>query len=114
MFLISIGAGYQASQATTCTSTPDIIYTAWRRKWQPTPVFLPGESHGQRSLAGIEVPGTQATSRINTIIYITLKIRNVPNYLHFLFLSISSESGYTHGVRGNADFYQCRKIIQTV
>ena len=24
----------------------------WRRAWQPTPVFWPGESHGQRSLAG--------------------------------------------------------------
>ena len=24
----------------------------WRRKWQPTPIFLPGESHGQRSLVG--------------------------------------------------------------
>ena len=24
----------------------------WRRKWQPTPVFLPGESHGPRSLVG--------------------------------------------------------------
>ena len=24
----------------------------WRRKWQPTAVFLPGEFHGQRSLAG--------------------------------------------------------------
>ena len=24
----------------------------WRRKWQPTPVFLPGESHGQSSLEG--------------------------------------------------------------
>ena len=24
----------------------------WRRKWQPTPVFLPGESQGQRSLIG--------------------------------------------------------------
>ena len=24
----------------------------WRRTWRPTPVFLPGESHGQRSLAG--------------------------------------------------------------
>ena len=24
----------------------------WRREWQPTPVFLPEESHGQRSLAG--------------------------------------------------------------
>ena len=26
--------------------------THWRRKWQPTPVFLTGESHGQRSLVG--------------------------------------------------------------
>ena len=24
----------------------------WRRAWQPTPAFLPGESHGQRSVAG--------------------------------------------------------------
>ena len=24
----------------------------WRWAWKPTPVFLPGESHGQRSLAG--------------------------------------------------------------
>ena len=24
----------------------------WRRAWRPTPVFLPGESHGQRSLVG--------------------------------------------------------------
>ena len=24
----------------------------WRRSWQPTPVFLPGEFHGQKSLAG--------------------------------------------------------------
>ena len=24
----------------------------WRRNWQPTPIFLPGKSHGQRSLVG--------------------------------------------------------------
>ena len=24
----------------------------WRKKWQPTPVFLPGKSHGRRSLIG--------------------------------------------------------------
>ena len=24
----------------------------WKKAWPPTPVFLPGESHGQRSLAG--------------------------------------------------------------
>ena len=29
----------------------------WRRKWQPTPVFLPGESHGQRSLVGYSSRG---------------------------------------------------------
>ena len=31
---------------------PWIGKVPWRRKWQPTPVFLPGESYGQRSLAG--------------------------------------------------------------
>ena len=29
----------------------------WRRKWQPTPVFLPGKSHGQRRLADYIVHG---------------------------------------------------------
>ena len=29
----------------------------WRRQWQPTAVFLPGESHGQRSLAGCSLRG---------------------------------------------------------
>ena len=29
----------------------------WRRKWQPTPVFLPGESHGWRSLVGYSPQG---------------------------------------------------------
>ena len=29
----------------------------WRRKWQPTPVFLPGKAYGQRSLACCVVHG---------------------------------------------------------
>ena len=29
----------------------------WRRKWQPTPVFLPGKSHGQRGLVGYSAWG---------------------------------------------------------
>ena len=32
-------------------------FMQWRRKWQPTPVFLPGESHGQRSLVGCRLWG---------------------------------------------------------
>ena len=31
----------------------------WRRAWQPPPVFLPGESHGQRGLAGYNPWGLQ-------------------------------------------------------
>ena len=27
-----------------------LMKNGWRRKWQPTPVFLPGKLHGQRSL----------------------------------------------------------------
>ena len=34
----------------------------WRRKWQPIPVFLPGESHGQRSLAGCSPWGCQESN----------------------------------------------------
>ena len=36
----------------------------WRRAWQPTPIFLPGESHGQRSLMGyIQSMGSQRVRR---------------------------------------------------
>ena len=34
------------------SSIPEKGKIPWRRKWQPTSVFLPGESNGQRSLAG--------------------------------------------------------------
>ena len=33
-----------------CRFNPWVGKIPWRRKWQPTPVSLPGESHGQRSL----------------------------------------------------------------
>ena len=34
------------------TSLSLFTFMHWRRKWQPTPVFLPGESQGRRSLLG--------------------------------------------------------------
>ena len=34
------------------TQLSNFTFTHWRRKWQPTAVFLPGESHGRRSLVG--------------------------------------------------------------
>ena len=63
------------------TSLSLSTFMHWRRKWQPTPVFLPGESHGQRSLVGCspwgrtELDTTEATWRwrhyVDTIDHIT-------------------------------------------
>ena len=39
------------------TSFSLFTFMHWRRKWQPTLVFLPGESHGQRSLVGCSSRG---------------------------------------------------------
>ena len=49
------------------TRLSDFTFTYWRRKWQPTPVLLPGESQGQGSLMGYclwsrtELDTTEAT-----------------------------------------------------
>ena len=42
-----------ACQCRRCRFDPSSGKIPWRRKWQPTPVFLPGKSHGQRSLEGL-------------------------------------------------------------
>ena len=39
------------------TRLSDVTFTHWRRKWQPTPVFLPGESQGRRDLVGCRLWG---------------------------------------------------------
>ena len=52
--LFSGGSEVKASvcNAGDLGSIPGLGRFPWRRKWQPTPVFLPGESHGWRSLVG--------------------------------------------------------------
>ena len=39
------------------TRLRDFTFMLWRRKWQPTPVFLPGESQGLGSLVGCHLWG---------------------------------------------------------
>ena len=41
-----------AADTKDTSSIPGAGRFPWRRKWQPTPVFLPGKSHGQKSLVG--------------------------------------------------------------
>ena len=59
---------------------PWIERIPWRREWQPTPVFSPGESHGQRSLEGYSPQGHKES--------------DTTERLHFHFLSLR-ESGWS-------------------
>ena len=45
-------------------SLPWVGKIPWKRAWQPTPVSLPGESHGQRSLAGCSPWGQKESDTI--------------------------------------------------
>ena len=47
-----LGGEESACQCRRHGINPWIKKISWRRKWQPTPVFFPGKSRGQRSLAG--------------------------------------------------------------
>ena len=49
--------GLQRVGHNRATSLSLFTFMQWRRKWQPTPVFLPGESQGRRSLVGCRLWG---------------------------------------------------------
>ena len=58
-----------AGDARVTGSNPEVAKILWRRTWQPTPVFLPGKLHGQRSLAGYSPHGhkeSDMTEQLNT------------------------------------------------
>ena len=47
---------------TRCRFDPWVRKIPWSRKWQPIPVFLPGEFHRQRSLAGYSLWGRKESN----------------------------------------------------
>ena len=49
------------------TSLLLFTFMHWRRKWQPTPVFLPGESQGRGSLVGFVYGVTQSRTRLKRL-----------------------------------------------
>ena len=60
----------QSRRLRRCGFNPWVRKIPWRRKWQPTPVFLPGESLGQRSLVGYNPRGckeSNTTERLSTL-----------------------------------------------
>ena len=49
------------------TSLSFFTFMHWRRKWQPIPVFLPGESQGQRSLVGCHLWDCTSRTRLKRL-----------------------------------------------
>ena len=64
-------------QRRRCGFSPWVGKIPWRREWLPTPVFLPGESQGQRSLVGYSPRGwirVRLTWATNTIISLHMRL----------------------------------------
>ena len=78
----------------------------WRRAWQPTPVFLPGESHGQRSLVGYS-PWSRKESDTTELVTHTQTHTQTHTHTH------TDTHTQTHGSSGGANVKepacQCRK-----
>ena len=51
---------------------PWVSKIPWRRKWQPTPVLLPGESHEQRSLVGYSPWGLKGSDTTERLYFLSL------------------------------------------
>ena len=56
---LSIDNSCLCNQTWRCRFDPWVGKFPWSRKWQPTPVFLPGKFHGHKSLAGYSPWGSQ-------------------------------------------------------
>ena len=63
------------------TSLSLFTFMHWRRKWQPTPVFLPGESQGQGSLVGCRLWGCTESDTIE----VTYQIDEQQKYINSPF-----------------------------
>ena len=55
--LQSVGSLKSWTQLSNFTSLSLFTFMHWRRKWQPIPVFLPGESQGRGTLVGCRLWG---------------------------------------------------------
>ena len=90
----------------------------WRREWQPTPAFLPGESHGQRSLVGYSPQGhkeldkTDSWACIHTHTHIHSVQRKSAKAWHFIYTQKTSSSGWVSKVSSLSAFTPSSEHLQ--
>ena len=61
------GSGEPGGLPSMGSHNPWVRKVPWRRRWQPTPIFLPGEFHGQRSLMGYSPWVSKNQTRLNHV-----------------------------------------------
>ena len=52
-----------------------LFFFFWRRKWQPTPVFMPGKSHGTRSLVGYSPWGRKESDMTERLLCVCVCVK---------------------------------------
>ena len=76
----------------------------WRRTWQPVPVFSPGGSHAQRSLAGYSPPGRRESDTTEALAH-TLRCKtwvlNSFVWMQTLIFLTHPASGHGRSARGH-------------
>ena len=68
-----------------------LLESPWRRVWQPTPIFLPGEFHGQRSLEGYQSMGSQ---RVRHDWVINIHTKSLSSHSLIQFYTVTPEWDY--------------------
>ena len=106
----------QCKRRKGCGFDPWVRKISWGRKWQPTPVFLPGEFHGQRSLAGYSPQGCKELD--------TIKCAHTHTHTHthrgifmgiaLYFISIISLGQYPFILREKGKEVFCRSVTMNI
>ena len=60
-----------------------ITLLAWRRQWQPIPVFLPGEFHGRRSLVGYSPWGRKESHKTERLHLLACEMSAIVGYFEY-------------------------------
>ena len=121
----SLTGGSDSKESTCQCGRPEfnpwVRKIPWSRKWQPTPVFLPGEFHGQRSLVGTvhglaESDTTEQLTHTQSLLYFFCSFLPIL-FLHHLALVVWFHDpffGYITiqncSVRGRGYYFTCQNV----
>ena len=79
--VVGFGSSQPSSRVCALMTYTTISVFSRRRQWHPTPVLLPGESHGGRSLVGCSPAGHEESNKTERL------------HFHFLLSCIGEENG---------------------